>query len=90
MLRIFEKGCVKLGDDFKVKRGNIECKAFYFNYEKRKARFYFERYTFKRDKHGVSCVNVVLFVFDENDAFAAEKALNRPKVKAFFDSIEYF
>ena len=84
-----EYGCVKIGDNFKVKRGKFECDAFYFNYEKRQARFYLERYAFNSDKSGLSCVYTAFWVFDKNK-YAAEKFLKKHKIKKFFDSIEYF
>ena len=77
-------------EEFTVKRGRNEGKAFYFNYAPKNARFYYERYVFETDKQGFNHVNIVLWTINKNDRYAAVKALKRPNIKAFFDSIEYF
>lgn len=77
-------------EEFTIKRGRNVGKAFYVNYAPKSVRFYYERYVFETDKQGFNHVNIVLWTINENDRYAAVKALTRPDVKAFFDSIEYF
>ncbi|MBD5583904.1 MAG: hypothetical protein HDQ88_02395 [Clostridia bacterium] len=85
-----EKIFVALSGIFKVKRGQGEAYALFYNDVDTGDKFYSECYPFTDKKLFFNRVYIELCVDEKgDDKFVAKSALLLPEVKAFFDSIEY-